>query len=90
LGDRVIIKPDPDEKKTKGGVFLPETARPEERGGVVVAVGPGRITETGFVVEPRVRVGDRILRYKVGSEIQYDGETHIILKESDLIAIERP
>jgi chaperonin GroES len=90
LGDRVVVKPTAREEKTKGGVYLPDTAtkeRPQE--GTVVAVGAGRLLDNGTRVPIDVAVGDRVLFAKYsGTEFKReDDEEWIILSEKDVLAV---
>jgi chaperonin GroES len=88
LGDRVIIRPIPSEEKTKGGVILPETAKEKPMKGEVVAVGKGRYTEEGQLIEMEVKAGDTVLYGKyAGTEIKYEGEEYLIAKQSEILAI---
>lgn len=87
LGDRVVIKPIPREEVTRGGIFIPDTAKEKPQEGEVVAVGPGRVADDGKRIAMEVKVGERVLyaRY-AGTEIKIDGDEYIILRESDILA----
>lgn len=89
LGDRVVIKPAEREEKTKGGIFLPDTAtkeRPQE--GTVLAVGEGRRDDSGKLVPMSVKVGDRVLFAKYsGTEFKVDEVEYLILAEKDILGI---
>lgn len=89
LGDRVIVKPLEAEEKTKGGIVLPDTAKEKPQEGKVVAVGKGKILDSGAVQTPDVKVGDKILYGKYsGSEITTrDGEELLIMREEDILAV---
>ncbi len=89
LGDRIVVKPLEAEEKTKGGIVLPDTAKEKPQEGKVVAVGKGRILESGQVQAPEVKVGDRVLYGKyTGTEITTkDGDELLIMKEEDILAI---
>lgn len=88
LGDRVIIKPLPQEEKTKGGIYLPDTAKEKPQQGEVMAVGKGRITDEGKKIEMEVKVGDKVLYGKYsGTEIKLEGEEYLIVKESEILGI---
>jgi len=89
LGDRVIIKVLDAEEKTKGGIVLPETAKEKPQEGKVVAVGKGKVLESGEVQTLEVKVNDRVLYGKYsGTEITTkDGEDLLIMKEDDILAI---
>ena len=83
LADRVLVKPAEAEQKTAGGIIIPDTAKEKPQQGVVVAVGPGKKDEP-----MTVKVKDNVLYGKYsGTEIQLDGETYLIMKESDIYAI---
>jgi chaperonin GroES len=88
VGDRVLIKPLEAEEKTKGGIILPDTAKEKPQEGKVIAVGKGKMTEDGKVKEPEVKPGDKVLFGKyAGTDIKYDGEEYVIMKEEDILAI---
>jgi chaperonin GroES len=89
LGDRVIIKPLEAENKTKGGIVIPDTAKEKPQEGKVVAVGKGKVSESGQLQALEVKAGDRVLYGKYsGSEITTkDGEELLIMKEDDILAI---
>jgi chaperonin GroES len=83
LADRVLVKPDAAEEKTAGGLIIPETAKEKPLAGTVVAAGPG--TED---VKMEVKAGDKVLYGKyAGTEITHDGETYLMMKQSDIFAI---
>ncbi len=88
LHDRVIVKRVEEEEKTKGGIIIPDTAKEKPVEGKVVAAGDGKITEDGKKLPLEVKKGDRVLFGKyAGTEINIDGEEHLIMKEDDIIAI---
>jgi chaperonin GroES len=88
LHDRVVVKRVEEEDKTKGGIFIPDTAKEKPMEGEIVAVGPGARDETGKVVPLDVKPGDRILFGKwSGSEIKLDGEDLLIMTESDIMGV---
>lgn len=83
LSDRVLIKANPAEEKTAGGLIIPDTAKEKPLAGKVVAVGPGT-TE----VKMEVKVGDEVLYGKyAGTEVSVDGEDYLIMRQSDILAI---
>ncbi len=87
LADRLVVKPIEKEEVTKGGIFLPDTAKEKPQEGEVVAVGPGRLSEDGKRIAMEVKKGDRVIYAKYGgSEIKIDDEELIILRESDILA----
>lgn len=88
LGDRVIVKPTASEEKTKGGVYLPDTAKEKPQKGEIIAVGKGKYTEEGKLIEMEVKPGDKVLYGKyAGTEIKYEGEDYLIVKQSEILAI---
>lgn len=87
LGDRVVVKPSTKEEVTKGGIVIPDTAKEKPQEGVVLAVGPGKMTEDGKRIPPDVKVGDIVIYAKYGgTEIKEGDEDLIILRESDILA----
>ncbi|MCL6517917.1 co-chaperone GroES [Alicyclobacillus sp.] len=87
LADRVVVRPVDREEKTASGIVLPDTAKEKPQEGEVIAVGPGRI-EDGQRVALDVKVGDRVIYSKyAGTEVKYNNEEYLILRESDILAI---
>jgi chaperonin GroES len=73
--------------KTAGGIIIPDTAKEKPQEGVVIAVGPGRLDD-GKLIKPEVKKGDKILFGKYsGSEINLDGEEHLIMREEDILGV---
>lgn len=88
LADRVVVRPAPAEEKTKGGLYIPDTGKEKPQHGEVVAVGEGKQTESGAIIKPQVKVGQKVLYGKYsGTEINIDGEELLIMRESDIFAI---
>jgi len=88
LQDRLLIRRIEEEARSKGGILIPDTAKEKPQEGRVVAAGPGRRDEEGQVRPLDVRPGDRILFGKyAGTEIQVDGEEHLIVREDDVLAV---
>lgn len=88
LGDRVIVKPLEAEEKTKGGLFLPDTAKEKPIEGIVVAAGPGKVTDEGKEIKMTVKTGDKVLYGKYsGTEVNLDGEEYLIMRENDIFGI---
>jgi chaperonin GroES len=88
LHDRVVIRRIEGEEKTKGGIIIPDTAKEKPQEGEVVAVGPGARDESGRLVPPDVKAGDRVLFGKwSGAEVKIDGEDLLIMKESDVMGV---
>jgi len=87
LGDRVLVKPKEKEEVTQSGIILPDTAKEKPQEGVVIAVGSGRMLDSGQRVPLDVSVGDSVIYGKYsGTEVKVDGEDHLILRESDVLA----
>ena len=89
LGDRVVVKPLQAESKTKGGILLPDTAKEKPQEGEVIAVGKGKVLDSGTLQLLEVKVGDKILYGKYsGNEITTkDGDELLIMREEDILAI---
>ena len=88
LADRVVVKPSQPEEKTAGGIILPDTVKEKPQQGLVVAVGPGKVSESGTKVSMEVKAGDKVLYGKYsGTEVQIEGVDHLIMRESDILAI---
>ncbi len=87
LGERVVIKPIEQEQTTKGGIFLPDTAKEKPQEGEVVAVGPGRVSDDGSRIPMELSSGDRVIYSKFAGTEYKDGEDeYLILRESDILA----
>lgn len=89
LGDRVVIKQLAAEEKTKSGLYLADSAKEKPQEGEVLAVGPGKVLESGALAPMPVKVGDIVLFAKYsGTELKHEGETYIILNsERDILAV---
>lgn len=88
LADGVLVRPLVREEKTKGGIILPDTAKEKPQEGVVVAVGPGRRDNHGQIIPMEVSVGQKVLFAKyAGTELTIDGVDHLLLRESDILAV---
>lgn len=88
LGDKILVEVLEAEEKTKGGIFLPDTAKEEKTEGKVVSVGGGKVLESGKIQPLEVKKGDRVIFGKYsGDEILIDGRKHKILKESEVLAV---
>jgi chaperonin GroES len=87
LGDRVVIKPTPQEEVSKGGIVLPDTAKEKPQEGKIIAVGPGRLTEEGKRIAMDVKKRDKVIYSKyAGTEFKLDNEELIIMREGDILA----
>jgi chaperonin GroES len=88
LADRVLIKPLEEEEKTVGGIILPDTAKEKPMRGRIVAVGKGKIDDSGKQHPLEVKVEDVVLYGKyAGTEVKIDGEEYLIMRESDILAV---
>lgn len=88
LGDRVVVKPAAKEEVTKSGIVIPDTAKEKPQEGTVVAVGSGRLLDSGDRATLDVHEGDRVLFAKYGgTEFKLEGEEFLVLKENDILAI---
>ena len=87
LDDRVLVKRLEADEKTAGGIVLPDTAKEKPQRGEVIATGPGKLLDSGERAKPEVSVGDIVLfgRY-AGTDVSINGEEHMILRESDILA----
>ncbi len=87
LDDRVVVRAHEAEETTAGGIVLPDAAKEKQQRGTVVAVGPGRLLDSGERCPVSVQVGDEVLFGKYGgTEIEIDGQDVKILRESDILA----
>jgi chaperonin GroES len=87
LADRVVVRSLEGHEQTRGGLFIPDTAKEKPQEGEILAVGPGRF-EDGSRVPMDVKVGDKVLFGKYsGTEVVVDGESLLILRESDVLAV---
>ncbi len=88
LADRIVVEPLEETEEMRGGLYIPDTAKEKPQQGTVVAVGPGRRTEEGALLEVEVNKGDRVLYGKYsGTEVTVDGTDYLIVKESDVLAV---
>lgn len=90
LDDRVVVQPSEAEEMTRGGIVLPSNAREKPLTGKVVAAGPGKLLEkSGERGKMSLKVGDTIFYGKyTGTEIEIDGTDYVILRESDVLAVQ--
>ena len=87
LGDRIVVKRLEAKEKTEGGVFLPDTAKEKPQEGKVVAVGQGKLLDSGERAKPQLKKGDRIIFSSyAGTEVTVDGEELLIMSEEDVLA----
>ncbi|HAH51137.1 MAG: co-chaperone GroES [Balneola sp.] len=87
LGDRVLVQADAAEEKTSSGLYIPDTAKEKPQQGTVIAVGAGKV-ENGNKIDMTVKKGDKVLYGKyAGTEVSFDGEEYLIMRESDIVGI---
>ncbi|MAI71444.1 MAG: co-chaperone GroES [Rhodopirellula sp.] len=87
LDDRVVVQPNEAEETTAGGIVLPDSAKEKPQRGTIVAVGPGRLLDSGNRGDMTVTIGDTVIYGKYGgSDIEVDGQEMKILRESDILA----
>ncbi len=83
----MVVLPSAREETSRGGIFLPDTAKEKPQEGTIIAVGPGRVTEDGKLIALEVSVGDKVLYAKYGgTEIKLNEKDHLILNERDILA----
>ena len=88
LSDRIVVKPQAAEEKTASGIILPDTAKEKPQLGIVVAVGKGKMSDSGNMIKMDVKVNDKVLYGKYsGTEITFEGDELLIMRESDILAI---
>ncbi len=88
LEDRVVVEPKEAEDKTASGIILPDTAQEKPQEATVVAMGPGKASDSGTIVKMTVKVGDKVLYGKYsGTEVTVNGKEYLIMRESDILAI---
>jgi chaperonin GroES len=88
LGDRVLVHPIEETEVKQGGIIIPDTAKEKPQEGKVVALGTGKLDESGKKIEFTVKEGDRVLISKYGgTEIKIDGERYLIMREDDILGI---
>ncbi len=88
LGDRVLVKPLSAEEKTAGGIILPEKAQEKPREGEVVAVGPGKLLDSGERKALSVKPGDVVVYSEYGgTEVSHEGEDYLLIDEGSILAV---
>jgi chaperonin GroES len=88
MNDRILVVRVEEEKKTAGGIIIPDTAKEKPQEGKVVAAGPGKMGEDGKRIPMELQKGDRVLFSKyAGTEIKIDGVEHIFMREDDILGI---
>ncbi|MBU0946969.1 MAG: co-chaperone GroES [Proteobacteria bacterium] len=88
LNDRLLVKRLKEEEVTAGGIIIPDSAKEKPAEGEVIAVGPGKTTDTGERVAMQVNIGDRVLFSKYGgTDVKLGGEDFLIMREDDILGI---
>ena len=88
LADRLVVKPIQKEEMTKGGIYLPDTAKEKPQEGEVIAVGLGKVLDNGTRIEPGVKAGDHVLFGKYsGTEIKLGDDEFLILREDEILGV---
>ncbi len=88
LEDRILVRPDEGEETTMSGIVIPDTAKEKPQEGTVLAVGPGKRSDTGDLIPVDVKEGDKVLYSKYGgTDIKVEGEDLLILSARDVLAI---
>ena len=88
LGDRVLVEPLKENEVKKGGIIIPDTAKEKPQEGKVIAVGTGKLDDSGKVIPFNVKKGDRVLMPKYGgTEIKMDDKVYQIMREEDILGI---
>jgi chaperonin GroES len=88
LQDRLIVKREAEERKSPGGIVIPDTATEKPVFGKVLAVGKGKVLENGQVRTPEIKVGDKVLFGKYsGTEVKVAGDELIVMREEDVMAV---
>jgi len=88
LADRVVVRALDEAEEMRGGLYIPDTAKEKPQQGMIIAVGPGKLSDEGTRITPDVEVGQKVLYGKYsGTEVTVDGEELLILRESDILAI---
>ena len=88
LADRVVVRALEEAEQMRGGLYIPDTAKEKPQQGEIIAVGPGRISDSGERIKPELKAGDKVLYGKYsGTEVTVDGEQYLILREADVLAV---
>ena len=88
LQDRILVERVEEQEKTKGGIIIPDTAKEKPAEGKVVAVGQGKLDDSGKRIPLEVKAGDRILFGKYsGTEVKIEGEEYLIMREDDVLGV---
>ena len=88
LEDRILVRTLEAEQTTASGLVIPDTAKEKPQEGEVLAVGPGRVDDSGNRVQLDISVGDKVIYSKYGgTEVKYGGEDYLILSARDILAV---
>jgi chaperonin GroES len=88
MDDRILVEPHEADERTAGGIILPDTAREKPQRGTVIAVGPGKLLDSGKRGEMSLHVGDEVFYGKYsGTEIDFGTDKYVVLRENDVLAI---
>ena len=88
LGDRVLVEPVKEDEIKKGGIIIPDTAKEKPQQGKVIAIGTGKIDDSGKKIPFNVKKGDKVLMSKYGgTEIKLDGKEYQIMREEDILGV---
>lgn len=88
LHDRILVRPAEAEEVTKGGIIIPDTAKEKPQQGEIIAVGKGKIADDGKLVAMELKIGDTVLYGKYsGTEVTVEGESLLMMRESDVFAV---
>lgn len=88
LQDRILVRRMPEEEKTAGGLYIPDTAKEKPSKGEVIATGKGRVLEDGKILPLEVRAGDKVLFSKFsGTELKLDGVEYLMMREEDILGV---
>lgn len=89
MNDRILVKRENSEEKTRGGIIIPDSAKEAPAKGLVVAVGPGKSTDEGTRRPLEVKAGETVLfRKYAGTEVNVAGEDQLIMREEEVLAVE--
>ncbi|HLG42825.1 MAG TPA: co-chaperone GroES [Planctomycetota bacterium] len=88
IRDKIVVERLEAEEKTAGGIVLPDTAKDKPQQGTIIAVGPGKLLDSGKIHEPEVKRGDRVIFSSfAGTEVKVEARTYLILSESEVLAV---
>ena len=88
LGEKILVKRLEAEEKTAGGILLPDAAKEKPKEGKIIALGDGKLLDSGKRVKFQVKKGDKVVFASyAGTEIDIDGEEYLLMSEDDILAI---